>query len=78
MKDFLGVDLNVGDDVVFLKTPIVGEHTFCIGKIAKISKKKVFVEFNKEWGGETVTWDCWRYPEQLIQVDIEVHRSEEH
>lgn len=40
MRDFLGVLLEVDDDVVLLKTPIVGEHTFKIGKVKKISSKK--------------------------------------
>lgn len=78
MRDFLGDALEVGDSVVFLKTPIVGEHAFCIGKVAKISKKKVFVEFPRNYGGKEVVWDCWRYPEQLIKTNVEFIEDEEH
>ena len=78
MNDFLGDTLKVGDSVVFLKTPIVGEHKFCVGKVAKMSKKKVFVEIDRHYGGKTVTWDCWRQPEQLIKTNVEFIEDEEH
>ncbi|QVG64333.1 hypothetical protein Bestia_00100 [Acinetobacter phage Bestia] len=81
MRDFLGVLLEVDDDVVLLKTPIVGEHTFKIGKVKKISSKKVLVEIKGRpyrWSNEECIHEVWRYPEQLIQVDIEVHINEEH
>lgn len=81
MNDFLGVLLEVGDSVVLLKTPIVGEHKFKIGKIIKISNKKVLVEFvarRDRYSGEERKLEVWRYPEQLVFVDIEVMKHEEH
>lgn len=80
MNDFLGRTVEVGDNVVLLKTPIVGEHTFKIGKVVKMSAKKVLVEvFGRP---DRYSDDClhkvWRYTSQLIKTNVEFIEDEKH
>ena len=81
MNDFLGRTIEVDDSVVLLKTPIVGEHTFKVGKVLKISAKKVLVEIvgrPYRWSDEEYAHEVWRYPEQLIKTNVEFIKDEEH
>ena len=81
MNDFLGRTVNVGDNIVLLKTPIVGEHTFKVGRVIKLSDKKILVEFvarGNRWDGEEKTRKVWRYPEQLIKTNVESVEDEKH
>lgn len=42
--DFLGNELQVGDDVVFVEP---GYRHFLLGKIVKFTEKTVFIEYEK-------------------------------
>jgi hypothetical protein len=46
MKDFLGNELNVGDEVVF--TPPKYKN-FCLGTIVKIATKQLAIEYINTW-----------------------------
>lgn len=46
MLSFNGVEIEVGQKVCVLQTPIVREHTFLTGEVVALTKKTVQVECN--------------------------------
>lgn len=67
--DRLGFELAVGDEVLLLQVPVIGEHEFIFGKILQFTPKKVKIETTKKdrWSKPTVT-TVLRYGNQLIKV----------
>ena len=67
--DRIGNNLSVGDLVLFLQTPIIGEHEFISGKILQFGKKKVKIEatVRRSRFSEPRKTEVLRYPEQLIK-----------
>ena len=66
-----GVELEVGQNVLILRTPIVGQHEFYNGVITKLTTKQVWVEGEKwNWKDEndTFKFEYKRYPEQVIVI----------
>ena len=68
-----GVELEVGQNVLVLRTPNVEQHEFYNGVITKLTAKQVIVEGNgkqRKWnwknGEDTFTFEYRRYPEQVI------------
>lgn len=64
--DFLGNELNVGDEVIFMN---IGYRTLMIGKIVKMNPKKATIDFKKpnnthNWQGQT-----FQFYNQLIKKD---------
>lgn len=44
MKSFNGVELEVGQKVIVLQVPVIGEHRFIHAEVKSISSKTVLVE----------------------------------
>lgn len=67
-----GIEIEVGQEVLVLRTPIVGQHEFYNGVVTKITSKQVVVEGEGlqdkwSWYKEGVhTFEYKRYPEQVI------------
>ena len=64
-----GIKLCVGQEVLTLQIPIVGQHQFVDAVVTKITDKMVYVEYNHKdrWGSNGVR-EFKRYPEQLIVI----------
>lgn len=69
-----GVDLEIGQNVLVLRTPIVGQHEFYEGVIIKLTSKQAVIEGKgkqHKWSwredGEH-TFEYKRYPEQIIVI----------
>lgn len=69
-----GIELEVGQNVLVLRTPVAGQHEFYNGVITKLTAKQVVVEgkgkqYKWSWreDGEQ-TFEYKRYPEQVIVV----------
>lgn len=58
MKDYLGNDLQVGDEVVYVE---LGYRNFKKGKIARFTAKFVFIKEGK-------SMEIKQKPEQLIKI----------
>lgn len=68
-----GVELEVGQEVLVLRTPISGQHPFYNGVITKITAKQVVVEGKgkqRKWTYSEYdqTFEYKRYPEQVIVI----------
>ena len=70
-----GVELEVGQNVLILRTPIVGQHEFYNGVITKLTTKQVLVEGEgkqRKWNWKdengTFKFEYKRYPEQVIVI----------
>lgn len=70
MKSINGVEIEVGQEVFVLQTPIIGEHQFVKGVVVKISPKTVSVEglFKEKYIRGFVRKRVNRYPEQIFVV----------
>lgn len=66
--DRLGIPLAVGDEVLLLQVPVIGDHEFIFGKVLTFGKKKVKIEvtIKDRWGSSRNT-QVLRYPDQLIK-----------
>lgn len=66
--DRLGIPLEVGDTVLLLQVPVIGDHKFIFGKVLTLGKKKVKIKavVRDRWGSSRET-DVLRYPDQLIK-----------
>ena len=69
VKDRLGNNLEVGDSVLLLQVPVIGDHEFVLGKVLQFTAKKVKIEVLKRdrWSEASVC-EVLRYPEQLIKT----------
>ena len=68
-----GIELEVGQEVLVLRTPIHGQHQFYNGGVTKITSKQVVVEGlgkQRKWtySEHDQTFEYKRYPEQVIVV----------
>jgi phage gp45-like len=64
MKDFLGNDLKIGDDVVFVQ---LGYRNLLKGKIAKITEKTILIHHDKT---NTCSTKTKQFPEQVIKINL--------
>lgn len=62
MKDFLGRDLNLGDEVVFVQ---LNYRNLLKGTIVKTTKQMIFIEHPRTNVGGTLTR---QFPEQVVKV----------
>lgn len=65
MKDFLGNELFVGDEVVFMDVKC---KTMKKGIIYKISEKKVTINYKLKMGK---IYKTWRYGEQVVKIPVD-------
>lgn len=68
MKSFNGVELEVGQKVIVLQVPVVGEHQFIHAEVKSISPKTVLVDglFRDKWIGGLTRKEVRRYGHQII------------
>lgn len=72
VKDRQGNTLAVGDSVLLLQIPVIGDHEFILGKVLQFTKKKVKIEVTKRdrWGS-TGNVEVLRYPDQIFKTQME-------
>lgn len=72
MEDRLGNSIEVGDTVLLLQVPIIGDHEFIFGKVLQLSKKKVKIVTTKRerYGCDIEDATVLRYPDQVIKVNL--------
>jgi hypothetical protein len=61
VKDFLGQELKVGDEVVFME---LGYRNLLRGKIVKINVKTLLIEHGESWRRETK-----QTSEQVVRIN---------
>lgn len=61
-KDFLGQELNIGDEVVFIQ---LGYRNLLRGKIKKITEKTVLIEHKKT---NTYSTETKQFPSQVVKI----------
>ena len=68
MKSFNGVELEVGQKVIVLQVPVIGEHQFVHAEVKSISHKTVLVEgfFHERWIRGLTRKEVRRYAHQII------------
>lgn len=71
MLDFFGGELNVGDRVALVATPIIGEHELITGVLTRYTSKLIEVEI--EWykyrsSREKTVYKTFRRPSQVIRI----------
>ena len=71
MKDFLGTEINVNDNVAFTN-PLFSRGLFALGKVTAISKSFVEVEYENPYFDGDIYPDKYKYikkrPENVIIV----------
>ena len=70
MKSINGIEIEVGQEVFVLQTPIIGDHQYVKCVVVKISPKTVSVEglFKEKYIRGFVRKRVNRYPEQIFVV----------
>lgn len=68
MKSVNGIDLDVGQEVFIMQTPIIGEHEFVSGTVVKLNKKTVTINanFHERFVRGLVNKDVNRYGHQIF------------
>lgn len=69
--DRLGRELSVGDEVLLLQVPVIGDHEFIIGKVLQFTPKKVKIETKVKgrWSRkDPEVTTVLRYGDQLIKI----------
>lgn len=61
------IEITVGQKVLILEVPIVGQHKFVEGEVIKITDKQVVIESKmKDRWGDTRLREVKRYADQVI------------
>lgn len=79
MKDFLGNELNVGDEVLYLKgnygSSGLNGHSFCLKTIERFTPKMIVFEDEKETHPHRVVLNQQKRIEQLEKIEDSQSRT---
>jgi hypothetical protein len=72
MKSLNGIELEVGQEVWLLQTPVIRDHEYILGKVTKVNAKTVTVNgyFHERFVRGFVNKDVQRYGHQVfVKID---------